>query len=40
LLAEQLSGAEIYTGDAARLAEAQDRVGQIVEELMAALDRW
>jgi ATP-binding cassette subfamily F protein uup len=40
LLAEQLSGAEIYSGDAARLAEAQDRFAQIEDELMAALERW
>jgi ATP-binding cassette subfamily F protein uup len=40
LLAEQLSGGEIYAGDVARLVEAQDRVAQIEDELMAALERW
>ncbi len=39
-LAEQLSGAEIYTGDAARLAEMQDRFARIDDELTAALERW
>ena len=39
-LAEQLSGAEIYSGGATRLAEAQARAGRIEEELMAALERW
>ncbi len=40
LLAEQLSGAEIYAGNPSRLTEAQDRAGQIEEELLAALERW
>jgi ATP-binding cassette subfamily F protein uup len=40
LLAEQLSGSEIYGGDVARLVEVQDRFAQIENELMAALERW
>jgi len=40
LLAEQLSGGEIYAGDVARLVEVQDRFAQIEDELMAALERW
>jgi ATP-binding cassette subfamily F protein uup len=40
LLAEQLSGSAVYAGDAARLIEIQDRVAQIEDELMAALERW
>jgi ATP-binding cassette subfamily F protein uup len=40
LLAEQLSGAEIYAGEVARLVEAQDRFAQIDDELMVALERW
>ena len=40
-LAGQLAGSEIYqSGDATRLAEAQDRYAQIEDELMAALERW
>jgi ATP-binding cassette subfamily F protein uup len=40
LLAEQLSGSEVYASDAARLTEIQDRFAQIEDELMAALERW
>jgi len=40
LLGAQLSGSEIYAGDASRLVEAQDRFAQIEAELMAALERW
>jgi ATP-binding cassette subfamily F protein uup len=40
LLSAQLSGSEIYAGDATRLVEVQDRYAQIESELMAALERW
>jgi ABC transport system ATP-binding/permease protein len=40
-LEAQLAGSEIYrTGDATRLAEAQDRYARIEDELTAALERW
>ncbi|MEO8124328.1 MAG: ATP-binding cassette domain-containing protein [Burkholderiales bacterium] len=39
-LADRLAGSEIYQGDPALLAQAQDRFAQIEAELMAALERW
>jgi ATP-binding cassette subfamily F protein uup len=39
-IGEKLGGSEIYRGDPALLAQAQDRYAQIEAELMAALERW
>ena len=39
-LAERLAGSDIYQGDPDLLAQAQDRLARIDDELTAALERW
>ncbi len=39
-IGDRLAGSEIYQGDPAPLAQAQDRYAQLEAELMAALERW